>query len=123
MDWWSSFCARKVRRQPLLPLLPLLPWLFRVGRSSGQSWSQSCSQSCSQSSGRYRPPAPRIEAQRGSAQQQPPLDGGDVYGTCCIAGHLLVDDGATALGTRLWHCRRPGCGAGRFAALRQAMPR
>ncbi len=45
-------------------------------------------------------------------------EGEDLYRTSCIVGHLEVDDGLSPWGERLWHCRRPGCGAGRFAPLR-----
>ncbi len=94
--WWATLCRRGAHHERLLP------WLRRVGRLDGPS-----------------PGATDVTtAGNGvSARGMPPphdLADTEVYRTCCIVGHLEAEDGFTSAGDRLWHCRRPGCGVGRF---------
>ena len=118
VDWWVSPLRTKEAGQQLL-----LPWLLRVGRITDRSNGSACgsnhgqwpepSQRPVQWSGKGHAATPRRPVGVVLLESDP--DGLELYRTSCIVGHLEVDDGVSPTGDRLWHCRRPGCGAGRFA--------
>jgi hypothetical protein len=121
MSWWAAFGARRMQRQQLLP------WLRRVGRISGHSYGsghlvpgewRDVDETGEPGGWGERGGRRRADAVPGIALRAATAAATDLYRTSCIVGHLEVDDGVTTWGERLWHCRRPGCGAGRFAPLR-----
>jgi hypothetical protein len=113
VDWWSALCARGRCREQLLP------WLLRVGRLPDRSGGQDGGDH-SGGTGCSSVHAPRITGHQRGARMAASAAGPDLYRTSCIVGHLEVEDGVTPWGVRLWHCRRPGCGAGSFAPLQPA---
>ncbi len=110
VDWWSALCARGRCRERLLP------WLLRVGRLAVRSGAHDQGHR-SGGSGAH---SPRSDGHHHGARRAASVAGPELYRTSCIVGHLEVDDGVTPWGVRLWHCRRPGCGAGSFAPLHPA---
>jgi hypothetical protein len=117
VDWLALLCARRMRCRQLLP------WLFRVGRLTGTGRCCGHDRShCSRHRGSHVPPSgwsPGVDAPLVGPPWAHAPAGTELYRTSCIVGHLEVDDGVTPTGKRLWHCRRPGCGAGRFARFTQ----